>query len=99
MRNIRIVYLSCINYVMSTESSSDSRCKGTLVVKPIVYGNTAVYFGKKREEDGHTHQWTVFVKPYHYEDASKWIRKVQFKLHDSYANSTRSKNINIFISN
>jgi len=33
-------------------------------VKPIVYGNVARYFGKKREEDGHTHQWTVYVKPY-----------------------------------
>jgi len=34
------------------------------VVKPIVYGNVARYFGKKREEDGHTHQWTIYVKPY-----------------------------------
>lgn len=33
-------------------------------MKPIVYGNVARYFGKKREEDGHTHQWTVYVKPY-----------------------------------
>jgi len=33
------------------------------IVKPIVYGNVARYFGKKREEDGHTHQWTIYVKP------------------------------------
>lgn len=33
-------------------------------MKPIVFGNVARYFGKKREDDGHTHQWTVFVKPY-----------------------------------
>lgn len=33
-------------------------------MKPVVYGNVARYFGKKREEDGHTHQWTVYVKPY-----------------------------------
>lgn len=38
--------------------------KGVTIVKPIVYGNVARYFGKKREEDGHTHQWTVYVKPY-----------------------------------
>jgi YEATS domain-containing protein 4 len=37
--------------------------KGVTLVKPIVYGNVARYFGKKREEDGHTHQWTVYVKP------------------------------------
>jgi len=38
--------------------------KGVTIVKPIVYGNMARYFGKKREEDGHTHQWTIYVKPY-----------------------------------
>ena len=38
--------------------------QGLTIVKPIVYGNIARYFGKKREEDGHTHQWTVYVKPY-----------------------------------
>jgi len=38
--------------------------KGVTIVKPIVYGNVARYFGKKREEDGHTHQWTIYVKPY-----------------------------------
>jgi hypothetical protein len=34
------------------------------IVKPIVFGNVARYFGKKREEDGHTHQWSIYVKPY-----------------------------------
>uniref|UniRef100_A0A8C9TVU3 YEATS domain containing 4 n=1 Tax=Scleropages formosus TaxID=113540 RepID=A0A8C9TVU3_SCLFO len=43
---------------------SGGRVKGVTIVKPIVFGNVARYFGKKREEDGHTHQWTVYVKPY-----------------------------------
>uniref|UniRef100_A0A8C2TW56 YEATS domain containing 4 n=1 Tax=Coturnix japonica TaxID=93934 RepID=A0A8C2TW56_COTJA len=43
---------------------SGGRVKGVTIVKPVVYGNVARYFGKKREEDGHTHQWTVYVKPY-----------------------------------
>lgn len=38
--------------------------QGVTIVKPIVFGNVARYFGKKREEDGHTHQWSVYVKPY-----------------------------------
>lgn len=38
--------------------------QGVTLIKPIIYGNIARYFGKKREEDGHTHQWTVYVKPY-----------------------------------
>ena len=37
------------------------KLKGVCVIKPIVYGNSAKYFGKKREEDGHTHSWTVYV--------------------------------------
>lgn len=58
-------------------------------MKPIVYGNVARYFGKKREEDGHTHQWTVYVKPYHNEDMSTYVKKVHFKLHESYNNPNR----------
>lgn len=58
-------------------------------MKQIVYGNVAKYFGKKREEDGHTHNWTVYVKAYSNEDIGSYIKKVHFKLHDSYANQNR----------
>ncbi|OWR52245.1 YEATS domain containing protein 4 [Danaus plexippus plexippus] len=68
---------------------SGGRVKGLVIVKAIVYGNIARYFGKKREEDGHTHQWTVYVKPYANEDMSAYIKKVHFKLHESYANPNR----------
>ncbi|XP_065343509.1 YEATS domain-containing protein 4 [Cloeon dipterum] len=68
---------------------SGGRNKGVTIVKPIVYGNFARYFGKKREEDGHTHQWTVYVKPYANEDMSTYIKKVLFKLHESYPNPSR----------
>nr|XP_009670065.1 PREDICTED: YEATS domain-containing protein 4 [Struthio camelus australis] len=63
--------------------------QGVTIVKPIVYGNVARYFGKKREEDGHTHQWTVYVKPYRNEDMSAYVKKIQFKLHESYGNPLR----------
>ena len=33
-------------------------------MKPIVYGNVARYFGKKREDDGHTHAWTCYLRPF-----------------------------------
>ncbi|CAO4374037.1 unnamed protein product [Caenorhabditis nigoni] len=65
------------------------RMKKKTLVKPIVYGNTATPLLQKRDSDQHTHQWTVFLKPYLAEDPTKWIRKVQFKLHESYANQTR----------
>lgn len=63
--------------------------QGLTIVKPIVYGNIARSFGKKREEDGHTHQWHVYVKPYMNEDMSTYVKKVHFKLHESYANPNR----------
>lgn len=65
---------------------SGGRVKGVTVIKPIVFGNQARYFGKKREEDGHTHSWTVYVKPYLNGDMSVYVKKVHFRLHDSYAN-------------
>ncbi|XP_792019.1 YEATS domain-containing protein 4 [Strongylocentrotus purpuratus] len=74
-----------------TEYGPDSggRIKGITIIKPIVYGNISRYFGKKREEDGHTHQWTIYVKPYKNEDLSTYVKKIQFKLHESYANPLR----------
>jgi len=66
-----------------------ARQKGIHIVKPVVYGNISKSFGKKREEDGHTHQWTVYIKPYRNEDMSSYVKKVHFKLHDSYANPNR----------
>ncbi|XP_038145325.1 YEATS domain-containing protein 4 [Cyprinodon tularosa] len=74
-----------------TEFGPDSggRVKGVTIVKPIVFGNVARYFGKKREEDGHTHQWSVYVKPYRNEDMSAYVKKIQFKLHESYVNPLR----------
>jgi len=79
------------NLQTSSEYGPDSggRIKGLTIVKPIIVGNIAKYFGKKREEDGHTHQWTVYIKPYVNEDYSAFIKKVHFKLHDSYANPNR----------
>ncbi|XP_076069606.1 YEATS domain-containing protein 4 Gas41 isoform X2 [Oratosquilla oratoria] len=68
---------------------SGGRIKGLTIIKPVVYGNIARYFGKKREEDGHTHEWTVYVKPYHNEDMSTYVKKVHLKLHESFADQNR----------
>ncbi|VVC28917.1 YEATS [Cinara cedri] len=72
-----------------TTNNDSTRVKGTSIVKAIIYGNTAKYFGQKRSEDGHTHKWSVYVKPYLDEDIGTWVKKVHFKLHDSYETPTR----------
>ncbi|CAG0915197.1 unnamed protein product [Notodromas monacha] len=63
--------------------------KKEVIVKPIVYGNVSTNFGKKREDKGHTHQWTVYVRPYSNEDMSVWVKKVQFTLHETFENRIR----------
>ncbi|CRK99875.1 CLUMA_CG013178, isoform A [Clunio marinus] len=68
---------------------SGGRVKGVTEVKPIVYGNVSRAFGKKREEDGHTHQWTVYVRPYLNEDMQTYVKKIHFKLHESYESPNR----------
>ena len=69
--------------------NSQQRVKGVTLVKPVVFGNVSKQFGKKRDNDGHTHEWTVYFKPYDNEDMSQYIKKVHFKLHESYANPNR----------
>ncbi|CAF0861815.1 unnamed protein product [Brachionus calyciflorus] len=82
------IYEFSEGYVPNSATST-TRMKNSTIIKPIVYGNTAKYFGKKREEDGHTHEWSFYLKPYENEDTSGYIQRVQIKLHDSYPNSNR----------
>ncbi|KAH7711130.1 CRE-GFL-1 protein [Aphelenchoides avenae] len=63
------------------------RIRDKVFVKPIIYGNTAQLLPKKVGD--HTHRWTVYVKAYGDEDISKIVRKVQFRLHESYTNAVR----------
>jgi YEATS domain-containing protein 4 len=63
------------------------------IKRPFVYGTEAIPFDPEhRPKDApadHTHRWKVFVRGVDGEDITHWLRKVQFKLHDTYANSVR----------
>jgi YEATS domain-containing protein 4 len=69
------------------------RVRGVQVYRPFVYGTEAIPFDPaNRPKDAppdHTHRWKVFVRGVNNEDISHWLRRVQFKLHDTYANSVR----------
>lgn len=69
------------------------RVRGVQVHRPFIYGTEAIPFDpENRPKDApadHTHKWKVFVRGINNEDISYWLRKVQFKLHDTYANSVR----------
>ena len=51
-------------YIATLYAFIASEFQNIIIVKPIVYGNVARYFGKKREEDGHTHSWSCYLKPF-----------------------------------
>lgn len=72
------------------------RVKGVQVFRPFVYGTTARPFDERTNPkppgvpDDHTHSWTVFVKGIDDVDITYWLRRVQFKLHESIPNHVRS---------
>lgn len=72
---------------------ASKRVRGVQVHRPFIYGTEAIPFDpSNRPKDAppdHTHRWKVFVRGINNEDISYWLRRVQFKLHDTYANSVR----------
>lgn len=74
-------------------AGTSKRVKTLSVTRPIVYGNTAKKLGETRPPNApaeHTHIWTIFVRGPQNEDISYYIKKVVFKLHDTYPNATRT---------
>lgn len=75
-------------------SSGSRRIKNVSISVPILYGNHAVKLApEKRTEKtppDHTHEWTVFLKPVQDIDLSQLIKKVTFKLHETYDTPVRA---------
>lgn len=69
------------------------RIKTLSVHRPVVYGNTARRLAEPKPQNtpaGHTHLWTIFVRGPQGEDISYYVKKVVFKLHDTYTDPIRS---------
>ncbi|KAI0092139.1 yeats family protein [Irpex rosettiformis] len=85
-------------------SAERVRVRGVSIYRPIIYGNTAVVLTPKEREvlptPDHTHRWTVAVRSAASapdsenvggaDDLSYFIKRVTFKLHDTYANPNRN---------
>ncbi|GMM30220.1 YEATS domain-containing protein [Martiniozyma asiatica (nom. inval.)] len=74
---------------------SQKRIKQITIAKPILLGNTAYKFSPTNPRPPnsppeHTHSWTIFIRDPTGNDLSQYIKRVVFKLHDTYPNSTRS---------
>ena len=89
----------------STSSNSHKLYyKGLSIFRPIIYGNTATVLTTKEREDlaspDHTHRWTVAVRSAASlpdsdevggaDDLSYFIKRVTFKLHETYPTPSRS---------
>lgn len=80
---------------MAPSSNQGKRVKGKQVARPFVYGTTARPFDPDKNPkpahvpDEHTHSWTVFVKGVDDVDVTYWLKRVQFKLHESIPNHVR----------
>ena len=90
------------NYL--TSSNPHYILQGLSIFRPIIYGNTATVLTTKEREDlaspDHTHRWTVAVRSAASlpdsdevggaDDLSYFIKRVTFKLHETYPNPSRS---------
>ncbi|CAK7230612.1 NuA4 histone H4 acetyltransferase complex and the SWR1 complex subunit [Sporothrix curviconia] len=80
---------------MAPPSGVGKRVKGCQVFRPFVYGSTSKPFDDKKNPkppgvpDDHTHSWQVFVRGIDDTDITYWLRRVQFKLHESIPNPVR----------
>ncbi|CAL1700252.1 unnamed protein product [Somion occarium] len=80
------------------------RVRGLSIYRPIIYGNTAVVLTPEERKvlptPDHTHRWTVAVRSAASapdsdivggaDDLSYFIKRVTFKLHETYPNPTRN---------
>ncbi|OTB06906.1 hypothetical protein M426DRAFT_72092 [Hypoxylon sp. CI-4A] len=72
------------------------RVKGVQIYRPFIYGTTARPFNDTDNPRppsvpaDHTHSWQVFVKGIDDTDIFYWLRRVQFKLHESIPNHLRT---------
>ncbi|OAA38079.1 yeats [Metarhizium rileyi] len=79
---------------MAPSNQLGKRVKLTQVRRPFIVGSTAVPFSESNPKppgtpDNHTHSWQVFVKGLEDTDITYWLRRVQFKLHESIPNYVR----------
>ncbi|KEY66813.1 hypothetical protein S7711_09497 [Stachybotrys chartarum IBT 7711] len=79
---------------MAPPNQLGKRVKLTQVRRPFIVGSTAVPFSDANPRpagvpDNHTHSWQVFVKGIDDTDLTYWLRRVQFKLHESIPNHVR----------
>ncbi|KAF4548311.1 AF-9-like protein [Elsinoe fawcettii] len=76
-------------------ASSSKRVKNTRISRPFIIGSAAWNLDPKTHvgpiPEGHTKGWRVYVRPLPGgPDITSWLKKVQFKLHHTYTDASRT---------
>ena len=76
-------------------AAASKRVRGTQLRRHFLIGNTAQLLPAPGfpdpPPDGHSKGWTVYVRPLpNGPDITTWLKKVQFKLHHTYADASRT---------
>jgi len=85
-------------------SNERVRVRGLSIFRPIIYGNSAVVLTPEERQNSphpdHTHRWTVAVRSAasvpdsdtvgNADDIGYFVKRVTFKLHDTYPNPSRN---------
>ena len=66
-----------------TTQKGEKRLKGASISYPIVLGTVAISLGKKATDTA-THSWTVYARSPKEENLGAVVKKVTFKLHESF---------------
>ncbi|KAI4250517.1 MAG: hypothetical protein L6R40_000116 [Gallowayella cf. fulva] len=71
------------------------RVKGISIYRPFIFGSIATPIDPANRPANinadHTHRWTIYVRPCNpHPDLSYFIKKISFKLHETYTNSLRT---------
>lgn len=83
-----------VSAAMAPSNAYGKRVKLTQVRRPFIVGTTALPYSESNPRpagvpENHTHSWQVFVKGLDDTDITYWLRRVQFKLHESIPNYIR----------
>ncbi len=75
--------------LVNTRPKEAGDAKRQVLQRSILFGSIATPLAAPVGDN--THSWTVYVRGFHGEDISSYVKRIVFKLHESFPNSARGK--------
>lgn len=94
---LRPLFPNCLTspFTMAPGGTANKRVRGCVIKRHFIIGNEAHVLPHPSfpdpPPDGHTKGWKVYVRPLpNGPDITSWLKKVQFKLHHTYTDASRT---------